>query len=291
VWDIRDGKCKKTLSGHPGVVLCVAIHSGANLSVSGSQDSSGRWKTHLKVWDLRDGECKMDLTGVKGPVSCVAISPDARFCVTGHWDETVRVWDLEDGECKKTMTGHTGKVTKVVISSDACLCVTGSSKDETLRVWDLENGESKMELSGPEESPASLAISPDDRFCVSRDKDDTVWKWDLATGEQLACFCRYSEGGEQLMALADCWRAGCHPPALEDGPTGNVVAWPGDDGDTIQWRAAGAGSVSASDPAVFYIMPPMSFDGCFRLFYAKSSRSVLFFDEVTCQFVCYQLLV
>ncbi|KAF5838040.1 hypothetical protein DUNSADRAFT_3474 [Dunaliella salina] len=162
----------------------------------------------------------------------------------------------------------------------------------TLRVWDLESRTCKATLAGHSSVVECIAVSPDARICVSGSDDETLRKWDITTGEQLACFRRDSEEGAQLQALADSWRFGCNlTAAAGDGAAGNDVVWVGccNEQQSIRWRIAEAGRSSIANPAIAYLMPPICIGH--GPFYNKSSHRVSFFDAVCDQLICYQLAV
>ena len=62
--------CQRTLKGHGGWVLCLALN-GTTL-FSGSADKT------IKVWDVQSGECRRTLTGHGDWVRCLALN--ARPC-------------------------------------------------------------------------------------------------------------------------------------------------------------------------------------------------------------------
>jgi len=51
VWDPYAGTCLRTLVGHTGEVLAVAVTRDGSLAISGCEDKT------LKVWDVLSGAC------------------------------------------------------------------------------------------------------------------------------------------------------------------------------------------------------------------------------------------
>jgi FOG: WD40 repeat len=90
LWSLPDGVPLKTLTGHSGQVVAVAISPDGTLLASGSYDQT------IKLWGL-DGVLLKTLTGHFDYVRAVAISPDGRLLVSGCGDKIVRLWSLPDG--------------------------------------------------------------------------------------------------------------------------------------------------------------------------------------------------
>jgi WD40 repeat protein len=134
IWDLADGKCLHTLSGHEKYVECLALTPDGRLLVSGSQD------TTLRVWDVATGMCRHKLEGHFSDVEGVVVTPDGRFAVSASRDYTIRVWDLATGGCVRVLQGHQFGVTGVTMTPDG-QHVVSSSWDNTIRVWVLATGE------------------------------------------------------------------------------------------------------------------------------------------------------
>src|SRR5690606_3982208 len=73
VWDVKTGKCVRTLFGHVEGVWGLAADSLR--LISGAEDRM------VKVWDVKTGKCRRTITGHSGPVTCVGLS-DSKL-VTG----------------------------------------------------------------------------------------------------------------------------------------------------------------------------------------------------------------
>jgi WD40 repeat protein len=93
VWNVSDGKCLQTLTGHSGEVNTVAW-SKTGLLASGSEDCT------VKIWNSSTGECLNTLEGHSEYVSCVHFNPtNPSQLVSGSGDKTIRLWDV-DSEMK-----------------------------------------------------------------------------------------------------------------------------------------------------------------------------------------------
>ena len=82
-------------------------------------------------------------------------SPDGKTFASGSEDRTIRLWNPHTGQHQKTLTGHNGPV----------VCIAFSPDGQTL---------------------ASSTGST--TYHYIRNPDNSVWLWDLKTGEQKAKF-------------------------------------------------------------------------------------------------------
>ena len=134
VWDLASGRLERTLEGHTGRVMAVAVTAdGQRIVSSGGGDGT------VRVWDLASGRPERTLEGHTGPVQAVAVTADSQRMVSGGNDNTVRVWDLASGRLERTLEGHTLGVMAVAVIADGQRIVSGGG-DGTVRVWDLASG-------------------------------------------------------------------------------------------------------------------------------------------------------
>jgi len=76
----------RTLEGHSGPVLGVAVTANGKRTVSAS------WDNTLKVWDLETGGALRKLEGHSGSVEGVAVTAHGKRAVSASWDNTLKVW-------------------------------------------------------------------------------------------------------------------------------------------------------------------------------------------------------
>ncbi|MBM3495619.1 MAG: WD40 repeat domain-containing protein, partial [Armatimonadetes bacterium] len=157
----------RTLEGHTGRVMSVALTADGKRAVSGSDDNT------LRVWDLETGKTLRTLEGHTGWVMSVALTADGKRAVSGSDDKTLRVWDMETGKSLRTLEGHTGPVMSVALTADGKRAVSGSG-DKTLRVWDLETGKSLRTLEGHTGPVMSVALTADGKRAVSGSDDNRL---------------------------------------------------------------------------------------------------------------------
>lgn len=101
IWDVRTGKCLKTLPAHSDPVSAVHFNRDGSLIVSSSYDGLCR------IWDTASGQClKTLIDDDNPPVSFVKFSPNGKYILAATLDNTLKLWDYSKGKCLKTYTGH-----------------------------------------------------------------------------------------------------------------------------------------------------------------------------------------
>ena len=95
VWDLATGKTKRTLQGHTGRVIALAVTPNGRYVVSGSADKT------VQVWDLATGENIRIYQGHTSTIKALAVTPDSRYVVSASWDNPPHVWDLITGKTSK----------------------------------------------------------------------------------------------------------------------------------------------------------------------------------------------
>ena len=226
------GPLIRTLEGHWGGVMAVAITPDGRHAVSGSSDNT------LRVWDLKGNEPPRVLEGHSYVVRAVAITPDGRHAVSGSNDSTLRVWDLKGNEPPRVLEGHSGWVRAVAITPDGRHALSGSD-DNTLRVWDLEGHQPPRVLEGHSDWVVAVAITPDGRHAVSGSDDNTLRVWDLK-GNEPPRVLEGQSGGVSAVAITPDGRhavsgsddntlrvwdlKGNEPPRVLEGHSGGVSA-------------------------------------------------------------------
>ena len=84
VWDVRTGKCLKTLPAHSDPVSAVHFNRDGSLIVSSSYDGMCR------IWDTTTGKCLKTLVDEDNPpVSFVKFSPNGKYILAATLDKLV----------------------------------------------------------------------------------------------------------------------------------------------------------------------------------------------------------
>jgi WD40 repeat protein len=230
------GPLQRTLTGHSGDVLAVAVSADGRRAVSGGRDGT------VRVWDLDAGEVTRTLTGRDRWVRAVAVSADGRRAVSGGEDGTVRVWDPDAGTLLNTLTGHGGEVWAVAVSADGRRAVSAGD-DGMVRAWNLDAGTLLHTLTGHDGLVSTVAVSADGRRAVSAGDDGTVRMWDPDAGTLLHTLTGH--GGVQAVAVtADGRRAVTGSGGLV-GRDDTVRVWDLDAGTLLNTLTARGGGVQA----------------------------------------------
>ena len=98
LWEVRSGKCLRTLEGHGGAVLACGFSPDGRLLVSGSDDGT------LKLWEVRSGKCLRTLEGHSDAVWACGFSPDGRLLVSGSGDHHAEAL----GGAQRQVSAHPG---------------------------------------------------------------------------------------------------------------------------------------------------------------------------------------
>ena len=95
LWDLERGETIRTLEGHTGWVLAVAITPDGQRAISGSNDHT------LRLWDLSNGEEIASFAG-EGPISCCAVLPDGTTFLAGDATGTLHFLRLVEAPPSST---------------------------------------------------------------------------------------------------------------------------------------------------------------------------------------------
>ena len=123
----------KTLAGHVGPVLSMAITPDGVTAYSGGQDKT------IRAWNLADGKLLRTLCR-PAPVTAIAIVPGGQSLLTGGSDGTVRWLDAADGRERMSRKWHNGAVLDLaafVDSPSTTVRIVSVAEDGTARVGTL----------------------------------------------------------------------------------------------------------------------------------------------------------
>jgi WD40 repeat protein len=186
VWNLCNGKLRRTNYGHLGEVNSVVISPDGKTIASGSCDYT------IKVWNLHTGRLIKTLDGHFGAVFAIVTSPNGQNIITGSKNNTIKIWNLQTGKLIRTLDGHFGAVYSVAISPDGQILVSGSM-DNTIKIWNFQTGKLIRTLDGHLQVVHSVAISPDGQTMVSGSMDNTIKIWNLQTGKLIRTIVEHSQ--------------------------------------------------------------------------------------------------
>jgi WD40 repeat protein len=207
LWDAETGEQIQEFDGRAGKLQSAVVSPDGRYIVTASADHNAY------VWEVATGKVLHRLEGHKSAVNCAAFSKDSKWIATGSNDGTVWLWETSTGRRvqhfewetksnRNTPGSHAqAAVTAVALSSDGSQ-VLAASWYQGVRLWQA-SGQllHRFPHSG---SIFSVAFSPDDRYVMTAAGSDSMWqfsgddkagtsdntlrRWDAATGQQARSF-------------------------------------------------------------------------------------------------------
>jgi WD40 repeat protein/transcriptional regulator with XRE-family HTH domain len=223
LWNVRTGKCLKTLPGHRSWVRSVSF------SPDGLMLASSSFDLDLRLWDVREGRCVRVLQGHTSGIRSVSFSPDGQKLASGGFDLSVRVWDVQTGECLHLLPGHTSWVFAVSFSPDGKF-IASCGDDGTIRLWDVLCGQCLKILQGHSSAVWSVSFSPDDHVLASGSFDSSIRLWDVASGQCLQILSGHTAGIR----------------SISFSPNGKAIASSGNDRSVRLWNVQNIAAWSAN---------------------------------------------
>ena len=135
LWDIKTGKCIKTLSGHKHIIWQAIFSLDGKLLASGSSDKT------IKIWNLKTGKCLKTLeAGNNNWIFVVTFTHDDKFIIAAGTDYTVKIWEVATGRLVKILKGHTSLIAGIALNPKMLNILASVSADRTIRVWNIDTG-------------------------------------------------------------------------------------------------------------------------------------------------------
>ncbi|TIA89825.1 hypothetical protein E3P99_01902 [Wallemia hederae] len=192
----RDGSVKRwtigasgyelsgTYTGHGAYVNSVVMNEVTGDIISGGSDS------RILVHDVdREDKARVALVEHWGNVCCLHTRQDA--LVSGSWDLSARVWKRSQaGDYSQVLrlNGHEQAVWDVKLLHD--FSILTASADNYIRHFDKE-GQLLKVFKGHTEPVRSLQVLGNDTL-LSASNDGSIRKWNIKSGEQIACLVGHS---------------------------------------------------------------------------------------------------
>jgi len=184
LWDIANGRERRTLGEHTSAVYRVAYSPNGGILASSGADGT------VKLWEAAAGRLLHSLHAQHGEqVEDVAFSPDGRLIASAGPAQTIRLWDVATGQDLLSLPGHAGRVRCVTFSPDRWNLASGS-EDYTVKLWQAAPAtpeeQARREAQGVLEFLFARSLTADQvRNCIRHDPtlDDEVRRRALALAE------------------------------------------------------------------------------------------------------------
>lgn len=125
LWDLRYGRCLKTLHAHGGWVTCL-LALPDNRFLSGSSDCS------IKLW-TPNGRYLRSFLGHRGLIA--ALVPLSPHRLVSAAEEEIKIWDLETGLCLQTLQAEE-EVTCLTATPEGRIYV--GTGEGNVQIWESE---------------------------------------------------------------------------------------------------------------------------------------------------------
>ncbi|HEX5269734.1 MAG TPA: protein kinase [Gemmataceae bacterium] len=238
LWDVADGRLRRTLVGKPaGVpeprhpVGSVVFSPDGKLLAAGfgnPGDHDLNYQQVVKVWDADSGDEVTTLAGPRNTVPALAFSPDGGVLAAACHDRTVRLWEVGSWRPLRTLTGPS-MFKSVAFAPPGGATLFAGSADGTVRRWEMGTGRALPPLTGHDSIVYEVAVSPDGRTLASIGGDRAVRLWDVAGGAYLRAIKGHNGIGMSVVFT----------------PDGNGVASTATDFTLRLWEAASPEAVAA----------------------------------------------
>lgn len=220
IWSLATQSLKRTLIGHEGHILSLAIHPRGHLVASGSTDGT------IKIWSLPQGSLLHTLGGYTTHVLSIRFSPDGKLLASGDIDATICLWNSETWHpINKLYHGHW--VRTVAFSPDGRMLLSGC-RDYSIKLWDVSTGHALRTWSGYSNWIWAVAWSQDGNRLVSSGGDRNVRIWNPTTGE-----CLHILRGHTSWVLATTCNADCSLVASGSGDN-SIILWDAHSGQILK---------------------------------------------------------
>jgi WD40 repeat protein len=133
IYDKNDGSLFRTLTGHSGFFLDLALTNNGQLLASSSNDHK------IWIWNLTTNTIKFTLTGHYNPVYGLKMISD-EILASGSTDKSIILWNITNGNQIRTLNNTHDIYWSVDLLNDAVTLVSGNSDGKKIELWNVNNG-------------------------------------------------------------------------------------------------------------------------------------------------------
>ena len=182
-WDVVNKTISKTLTGHTGLILSLAVSPNGKTVVSGSSISGEEPQSNaLRWWDVETGRMLFSSTAMDSAVTALAFSPNGKILAGANSvseNPNIYLFDGVSGGILRTLPELHGKTISLEFSPDGKM-LASTGWDRTIRLWDPHTGHHIHTFRG---YVGWLSFSPDGKTLVSGE-DGAIRFWNTSTKQQ-----------------------------------------------------------------------------------------------------------
>jgi glucose/arabinose dehydrogenase len=183
IWDARDGRLLRELSGQHHYVEAIAYSPNGRLIATG-----GYMSRAFVVFDAESGKVILDVEGNPDRAVAVAFTPDGKKVVCGGGGGVIRMWDAKTFDRCGEFKGDGGW--ELAFSPDGKLLASVGSK--CIHLFDVKSAQEVGRLEIPIGVNGHVAFSPDGR-ALAMACNAGVMVWEMASGKLRRVFERPRE--------------------------------------------------------------------------------------------------
>lgn len=189
--DLPSGKVVRTF------VDCEPGFTSLAITPDGKWALSGHWDGRILVWDVASGRRvrafdarRYDVLSGEFLVANLLVTPDGKEVIAHIWKHLKR-WDFTTGKELPNSLAAFDSIAHSLFgrSADGRLLCCGRTcldrADPMLTVWDLRSGKPVGSFTGHTDYISDAALTPDGKQVISVSWDQTMRRWDLATGREV----------------------------------------------------------------------------------------------------------
>ncbi|KAK5577728.1 hypothetical protein RB653_002675 [Dictyostelium firmibasis] len=193
IWDLEKKESIVQLTGHTGVISCVALPkkpSTPMFAITASDDRTIKlWKGFSLENSKKDKKLSASITKIahEKDINSIAIAPNDKIFATASQDSYVKLWSVNSFDQITSIKAHRRGVWHVEFSPiDQCLLTC--SADGTIKIWSLSDYTCLKTLEGHKGSVLRASFISFGMQIVSVASEGLIKLWNIKTNECLNTF-------------------------------------------------------------------------------------------------------